>query len=387
MEFEFHTPTKVIFGRDTERRVGETVASYGYRRIMLVYGGGSVKRSGLYDRVAQSLAACGIEWVELSGVKPNPLLSLAKRGMELARESGSELILALGGGSVIDTAKEIAVGALDSGDHWDFATKRREVTAALPVGVILTLSAAGSEMSSSAVLTNEEDGSKRGYNTPFHRPLFAICNPELTYSVDRYQTACGIVDILMHTLERYFAPVADTPLTDALALALCREVVRAGRVAYECPDDYDARASLMWASSVSHNDLTGCGRFFAGTCHRLEHEMSAKYDVAHGAGLAVVFPAWAKYVLHLAPARFARFAREVFAVTETDDLAAAERGIEVLSTFFRSIGMPLTMGELGIPEPDIEDMARRCSADGTASLRSYIDVGYAEMLDIYRLML
>ena len=387
MEFEFCTPTRVIFGRGSEGRVGEIVSSYGYRRVLLVYGGGSVKKSGLYDRVCESLASNGISFSELSGVKPNPVLSLAKRGMALARETGAELILAVGGGSVIDTAKEIAIGALDGGEHWDFALGKRTPERALPVGVVLTISAAGSEMSSSAVLTNEEDGSKRGYNTPLHRPLFAICNPELTFTVDKYQTASGIVDILMHTLERYFAPVPDTEITDAIALALCREVVKAGRIAYENPQNYEARASLMWASSLSHNDLTGAGRFFAGTCHRLEHEMSAKYDVAHGAGLAVVFPAFAKYVYRLAPERFARFAREVFAVTLTDDLAAAEQGIEILSSYFRSIGMPLTFGELGIPDPDILDMARRCSRDKTISLPSYIKIGYDEMLDIYRLML
>jgi alcohol dehydrogenase YqhD (iron-dependent ADH family) len=387
MNFEFYTPTRVFFGRDTENRVGEIVSSYGYRRILLVYGGGSVKKSGLYDRVCDSLRAHGIAFSEISGVKPNPLLSLAEQGMALARKEKAELVLAIGGGSVIDTAKEIAIGALDDGDHWDFYSGKRTPEKALPVGVILTISAAGSEMSSSAVLTNDRDGSKRGYNTPLHRPLFAICNPELTYTVDQYQTACGIVDILMHTLERYFAPVPETPVTDALALALCREVVNAGRVAYENPFDYTARASLMWASSVSHNDLTGVGRFFAGTCHRLEHEMSAKYDVAHGAGLAVVFPAWAKYVYRLAPERFARFAREVFAVRTTDDLKAAEEGIEVLSRFFRSIGMPLTMREIGIPEPDLEDMARRCSRDRTITLPSYIEIGYGEMLDIYRLTL
>ena len=387
MEFEFCTPTRVIFGRGSEGRVGEIVSSYGYRRVLFVYGGGSVKKSGLYDRVCESLASNGISFSELSGVKPNPVLSLAKRGMALARETGAELILAVGGGSVIDTAKEIAIGALDGGEHWDFALGKRTPERALPVGVVLTISAAGSEMSSSAVLTNEEDGSKRGYNTPLHRPLFAICNPELTFTVDKYQTASGIVDILMHTLERYFAPVPDTEITDAIALALCREVVKAGRIAYENPKNYEARASLMWASSLSHNDLTGAGRFFAGTCHRLEHEMSAKYDVAHGAGLAVVFPAFAKYVYRLAPERFARFAREVFAVTLSDDLAAAEQGIEILSSYFRSISMPLTFGELGIPDPDILDMARRCSRDKTISLPSYIKIGYDEMLDIYRLML
>lgn len=385
--FEFHIPTKVFFGRDTENQVGEIIRSYGYSRVLLVYGGGSIKRSGLYERVTGSLAAAGIRYAEHGGVKANPLLSHTLDGIALAKREGSELILGVGGGSVIDTAKEIAVGALDDGEHWDFVTGKRTVTRALPVGVILTIAAAGSEMSSSAVLTNEADGSKRGYNTPFHRPLFAICNPALTETVDRYQTACGIVDILMHTLERYFAPMPETPVTDAIAMALCRETVRAGRIAYEDPTNYGARASLMWASSLSHNDLTGAGRAFVSCCHRLEHEISARYDVAHGAGLAVVFPAWAEYVMPYAVERFARFARDVFAVTPSDDEAAAREGLAVLRTFFRSIGMPLTFAELGIPEPDLPDMAYRVSAGKTFRISSYIELGYDEMLAIYRLAL
>ena len=205
--------------------------------------------------------------------------------------------------------------------------------------------------------------------------------------MDRYQTACGIVDILMHTLERYYAPMPETPVTDAIALALCREVVRAGRIAYEDPTNYEARAALMWASSLSHNDLTGAGRAFVSSCHKLEHEMSAKYDVAHGAGLAVVFPAWAEFVMPYATERFARFAREVFAVTPTSDEAAAREGLAVLRSFFRSIGMPLTFAELGIPEPDLEEMAYRVSAGKTFRIKSYIDLGYDEMLAIYRLAL
>lgn len=388
MQFEYYAPTRVIFGEGVAARIGETVAAYGYRRVLLVYGGGSIKKSGLYGLVTERLRAVGIAYAELGGVKANPVLSLVREGVALAKRERSELILAVGGGSAIDTAKEIAVGALDEGgEHWDFATGRRTVTAALPVGVILTIAAAGSEMSASAVITNEETGSKRGYNSPFHRPLFALMDPTLTYTVDRYQTACGIVDILMHTMERYYSVAPETPISDALALALCREVVKAGRVAYEQPANAEARATLMWASSLSHNDLTGLGRGFSSTCHRLEHEMSAKYDVAHGAGLAVVFPAWARYVYRLAPERFARFAREVFAVSEADDESAALLGIEILERYFRSIGMPLTMQELGIPDPDIEDMAERCSMGRTFSLRSYIDIDYEEMLAIYRLML
>ena len=385
--FEFHTPTRVIFGQDTERQIGEVVAGYGFRRVLLVYGSGSIKRSGLYATVTDSLARAGIAYAEHGGVKANPLLSHTLEGIAVAKRERAELIIGVGGGSVIDTAKEIAIGALDSGDHWDFATGKRRVERALPVGVILTIAAAGSEMSESAVLTNEADGSKRGYNTPFHRPLFAICNPALTFSVDRYQTACGIVDILMHTLERYFAPMPETPVTDALAMALCRETVRAGRVAYENPNDYGARASLMWASSLSHNGLTGAGRAFVSSCHKLEHEMSAKYDVAHGAGLAVIFPAWAEYVMPYAYGRFARFAREVFAVTPSDDEAAAKEGLRILRSFFRSIGMPLTFGELGIPVPDLEDMALRASAGKTFAIKSYTELGYDEMLAIYRLAL
>ncbi len=386
-DFEFHVPTRIIFGRDTECQIGNLLREYGYRRILLVYGGGSIKSSGLYETVTESLRASGIEWAEHSGVKANPLLSHTLAGIEIAKRESSELILGVGGGSVIDTAKEIAIGALDNGEHWDFAMGKRSVTRALPVGVILTIAAAGSEMSDSAVLTNEADGSKRGYNTPFHRPLFAICNPALTFTVDPYQTACGIVDILMHTLERYFSPLPETPVTDAIAMALCRETVRAGQIAYKNPTDYGSRAALMWASSVSHNGITGAGRAFVSTCHKLEHEISAKYDVAHGAGLAVVFPAWAEFVMPYAYGRFARFAREVFAVTPADDEAAAREGLRVLRSFFHSIGMPLTFSELGIADPDIEDMAYRASVGKSFQIKSYTALGYEEMLSIYRLAL
>ncbi len=387
MQFEYYAPTRVLFGEGKTGELGNLLSDYGFRRVLLVTGNGSVKRSGLFARVTEQLETAEIVWTELSGIKPNPTLQKAEEGVALARSFGAELILAVGGGSVIDTAKEIAVGAVNDGSLWDSYIGKRSPEEALPVGVILTISAAGSEMSSSAVLTNEATGEKRGYNTPLHRPLFAILDPTLTYTVSPYQTACGIVDILMHTLERYFAPVPETPLTDALALSLCREVVRAGRVAYEHPENREARATLMWASSLSHNDLTGCGRGFSGVCHKLEHVMSARYDVAHGAGLAVVFPAWADYVHMVAPERFARFAREVFSVTERDDRAAAAEGIAVLRRYFRSIGMPLTFRELGIESPNVEELAEMCSMGRTVRLPSYHDIGYREMLDIYSMML
>lgn len=387
--FEFHTPTRMIFGKDTHKQVGQIIKEYGYKKILLHYGGGSIKKNGIYDEVVESLSKSGIEFVELGGVEPNPKLSLVKKGAQLCKDEGVELVLAVGGGSVIDSSKEIAIGACDDGaDQWDFSLKLRIPEKSLPVGTILTLSASGSEMSSSAVITNEDGGFKRGYNTLLHRPLFSICNPCLTYSVDKYQTACGIVDICMHTLERYFSNSPATELTDSIALALVRTVVNAGRVAIEKSDDYNARADLMWASSVSHNDLTGVGRNVFMTCHQLEHELSGMYDfVAHGAGLAVVFPAWAKYVYKYAPERFARYAKEVFGVEykEGEEMAAAEKGIELTEQYYKEIGMPIRLSDLGIGDEGIDEMTEKCTFMGTRTLPSYIALGKKEIKDIFEL--
>ena len=388
--FRFHTPTEVIFGKGTHLQVGDIVKKYGFHKIMLHYGGGSIKKNGVYDAVVKSLTDAGIAIVDFGGAEPNPKLSLVAKGAQICKEEDVELVLAVGGGSAIDSAKEIAVGAKYDGSTWDFSSRMKEPEEALPVGVILTLSASGSEMSASAVITNEENGLKRGYNSPLHRPLFAICNPELTFTVDRFQTGCGVVDIMMHTLERYFSASPETPLTDAIAEALLKQVVAAGTQAILDPEDYEARATLMWASSLSHNDLTGCGRntFFA--CHQLEHELSGKYDfVAHGAGLSILFPAWAEYVYKHNLERFVQYATQVWDVPENPDDPedTAAQGIVATKAFFAEIGMPTRLSQLGIGEEAFEEMAEKCTNYGARILPGYLPLGKKEIIEIFKLAL
>lgn len=387
--FVFYAPTRMVFGAGTEKQVGSLAASYGFKKVLIHYGGGSVVRSGLLARVVASLKEKGIAYVELGGVKPNPELSLVKKGVELCRKEGVDLVLAVGGGSSIDSAKLIAVGAANEGDPWRFSTKEAVPAAALAVATILTLSASGSEMSSSCVITNEDGWLKRGYNSDFNRPLFSICNPELTYTVSPFQTSCGTVDIIMHTAERYFSIGEDTVLTDRIAESLMKSVMEAGKAALAKADDYDARATLMWAGSLSHNDLTGCGRAVFMPVHQMEHEISGIYtSVAHAAGLAVMFPAWAKYVYKKNILRFARFAVEV---TGCDmDYEHPERtaraGIERLEAYFRAIGMPTTLEELDIADDSkFEEMAEKCTFFGKRTLTGVMELKKADIVAIYRL--
>ena len=390
--FEFYTPTKMIFGKDTHKKVGEVIKSYGFGKILLHYGKSSVKKSGLYDEVTASLKDAGIEYAELGGVEPNPKLSLACEGVKLAKEFGAELVLAVGGGSVIDSAKLIAIGALYDGDPWDFPSKKALPQKALPVATILTLSASGSEMSSSCVITNEDGWLKRGFGTDFNRPLFSICNPCLTYSVSPYQTACGIVDIMMHTLERYFTPSEPFDITDEMAEGVLRATIKAGKAAMANPEDYDARANLMWAGSLSHNNLTGAGTTFLMGCHQLEHELSGMFDnVSHGAGLAVIYPAWAKYVYKYQAQRFKKLAVSVWGICPSgmSDEEIALAGIKASEDFFSSIGMPVRLGQLDIDITDeaIEEMAEKCTFFGTRTLPDYIELGKQEIIDIFKLAL
>lgn len=389
-DFVFHTPTKVFFGRGGEKNVGEIIRSYGFSKVMLHYGSGSIKRSGLYDTVVNSLKAAGVAFVELGGVEANPKLSLARKAARLAWEEQVELILAVGGGSVLDSAKAAAAGAYYDCDPWEFSSKKRVPEKAIPVGTILTLSASGSEMSDSCVLTNEDGWLKRGFNAPCNRPLFSIMNPELTFTVSKFQTGCGIVDIMMHTLERYFSLNGDNPLTDNLDEALLKSVAEAGRRAVADPQDYEARATLMWAGSLSHNGLTGCGKNFFMRCHQLEHELSGAYDrVAHGAGLAVIFPAWAKYIYRYNVPRFARYAANVWGIPM--DFEHPERtalaGIEAVENYFRSIGMPVRLSELSIDDSRFDEMAEKCTFFGKRTLPDYKELGKEEMMEIYRLSL
>lgn len=387
--FEFHAPTKIIFGKDTHKQVGEVISSYGYKKVLLHYGGGSVKKNGLYESIVASLNDSKIDFVELAGVQPNPKLSLVKKGVQICKSQGIELVLAVGGGSVLDSAKVIATGALYDCDPWEFSAKITTPTMALPVGAVLTLSASGSEMSTSAVITNEENLLKRGYNSEFNKPLFSICNPELTYSVDKYQTACGIVDIMMHTLERYFTlSESDVELTDRLAEGLIKTVINAGTKALDNPNDYGARANLMWAGSLSHNDLMGAGRKVFMACHHLEHELSGMYDfVAHGAGLSVVFIAWAKYLYKYSIPRFCQYATRIWNI-EMDyqnPEKTALAGILATERFFSDIGMPIRLSEFNIGGDKIAEMAQKCTFWGKRTLPDYIELGQKEIEDIFKL--
>ncbi len=384
LNFEFHTPTKVFFGKDTHKNVGEIIKNYGYKKIMLQYGKSSIKKSGLYDEVMLSLKENGIEVVEMGGVEPNPKLSFVREAIKIARKENVELILAVGGGSTLDSSKSTASGVKYDGDVWDLHSGKATPKDALPVGCILTISAAGSEMSASAVISNEELSMKRGFNSEFNRPKFAICNPELTYSVSPYQTACGIVDIMAHTMERYFTVCEDTPLTDRIAESILKTVVESAKVVMEKPDDYEARANIMWASSLSHNSLTGCGRINALAVHQLEHALSGEYqDIAHGAGLAVLFPAWAKYVYKIAIPRFAQFARNVWNITEEDDEKAAFLGICEMENFFDALNMPLKLREFGIPADCSERLSDLCTFMKTRTVKSYVELGFTEIKEIF----
>ena len=389
--FEFYAPTRMIFGKGTHLQVGKLIREYGFKKVLVHFGGGSVKKSGLLDQIQTSLKAEGIAYVLFGGVQANPVLSMAREGIALCRKENVDFVLAVGGGSVIDSSKCIADGAGNPDmDVWKFHMKEAVPRKALPVGVILTLSAAGSEMSASCVITNEENGLKRGFNSVTHRPLFSICNPELTYTVSRFQTGCGTVDIMMHTLERYFSQGEDTPLTDRIAEGLLKTVIEAGRTADQRPDDYEARAALMWAGSLSHNDLTGAGRTVFMQVHQLEHELSGMDDrIAHGAGLSALWASWARYVYRHNISRFARYAVNVwnldmdFEHPEKTALA----GIRATEKFFCELNMPVTLKELGVSPSSFKEMAEKCSDHGKRTLTGVKELDEADMIRIYEMAL
>lgn len=388
--FEYYAPTKVIFGKGKENELGTIVSGYGFKKVMIHFGGGSAKRTGLLDRLEASLRAAGIDYVEFGGVQPNPKLSLVREAIKVCADEGVDMILAVGGGSVIDSAKCVGAGAADlSIDPWLYLNRDKNVTKTLPIAVVLTLSASGSEMSSSCVITNEDGWLKRSFNSDLSRPIFAICNPELTYTVNKFQTGCGTVDIMMHTLERYFGTDGEAPLTDRLAEGLVKEVIEAGRVADQNPEDYDARATLMWAGSLSHNSLTGLGRDYFMTAHQIEHELSGMFDqVAHGAGLSVLFPAWCRYIYKYAVPRFCQYAVRVWNIEMDFDHPekTALAGINATEAYFRSLGMPTRMKELGIDpsEAEIEEMAEKATFFGKRIMPDYIPVGKKEIIEIIK---
>ena len=385
-DFSFYTPTRVVFGRASEEQVGSLVSWYGGHRVLVHYGGGSAVRSGLVGKMLDLLHASGIATVELGGVVPNPLLSMVRRGIALCREQQVDFILAVGGGSVIDSAKAIAYGVPYDGDVWDFWAGKAVPQRALPVGCVLTIPAAGSEMSSSCVITHDELGLKRGVNSDLCRCRFAIMNPERTFTLPPYQTAAGAVDIMMHTMERYFCRYDDMALTDALAEGLLRTVKDSAVAVLRNPQDYVNRAQIMWAGSLAHNDLTECGYEKDFATHRLEHELSTLYGVTHGAGLAALWGSWARHVLPGHESRFAQFAVNVMGVTARygDLPGTALRGIEAFS---RQLGMPTSIPELiGRPAtPDeIALMVERCSRGGTMQLGSIERIDASAMATIYR---
>ena len=387
--FQYYTPTKVVFGKNTESQVGALVKEQGCKKVLVHYGSGSVKRSGLLDRIFASLTEAGVEYTELGGAVPNPRLSLVYQGIELCRKEGVDFVLAVGGGSAIDSAKGIAYGVPYEGDVWDFYGKKLPISAALPIGVVLTLAATGSEMSNSSVITNEDGWLKRGSKSDLGRPRFAVLNPELTYTLPEYQTMSGCVDIMMHTLERWFSHEKDTSLTDYLAEGVLKTVMQAAKVLLKDPQNYDARAEVMWAGSLSHNGLTGCGRAGDWACHQLEHELSGMFDVAHGAGLSAVWGSWARYVYKSDPDRFAKLFVDVLGVPY--DYADPERtvlaGIEAMEEFFRSIHMPVSLGELGVEPSDeqIKELAYKCSFQETRTIGGIQKLGRADMEEIYRM--
>jgi alcohol dehydrogenase YqhD (iron-dependent ADH family) len=384
--FEFLSPTRIIFGRATQSRVGDECKRYS-NKILLHYGGGSIKQSGLYDQVAQALHAAGMEFWELGGVQPNPRLSLVRQGIAICRQHEIGLILAVGGGSVIDSAKAIALGVPYAGDVWDFYANQAIPERNLPVGVVLTIAAAGSEASKSSVITNEAGWLKWGLNTELNRPRFAILNPELTYTVSAYQTACGAVDIMAHIMERYFTDVGQVDLTDRLCEGALKTVIKNVPIALAEPDNYDARAELMWAGALAHNDLLGTGRVGDWAAHQIEQELSAIYDVAHGAGLAVVFPAWMKYTLRRNLAKFMQFAVRVWDVEydfQNPEQTAVE-GIRRLEDFYRRIGMPLTLHELQVPDDRLEEMAAKAIKPWTSSVGAVSRFSKDDVLAVLKL--
>jgi len=359
--FVFQNPTKIIFGRGVEKDTGSETAAFG-RKVLLHYGSGSVKRSGLYDRVCQSLKAAGVSWVDLPGVVPNPRLSLVRKGIELCRKEKIDFILAVGGGSVIDSAKAIGIGVPYGGDVWDFYLRKLKPPSMIPVGAVLTIPAAGSEASNGSVITREEGGYKRDADTECMRPRFAIMNPELTFTLPPFQTACGASDIMAHIMERYFTRAPAVEFTDRLCEATLRTIIHNAPLVLENPTDYDARAEIMWAGTIAHNDLLGTGRVSDWATHQIEHELSGVYDVAHGAGLAVLFPAWMRHVMSVDVRRFAQFAARVWDVEYefANPERTAREGVRRLQAFYRSIGLPTTLKEMGITDDRSAEMAKKC---------------------------
>ncbi|MBU5308040.1 iron-containing alcohol dehydrogenase [Clostridioides mangenotii] len=388
VNFEYFTPTEVFFGRDVENKAGDLIKKGNYKKVLVHFGGSSAKKSGLLDIVYKSLDDAGVDYINLGGVVPNPRLSKVYEGIELCKKEKVDFILAVGGGSVLDSAKAIGFGVTNDGDVWDFFSGKRVPESCLPIGTILTLSATGSEMSNSSVITKDDSGEKRGSNSDYSRCTFALLNPELTFTLPTYQTSSGCVDILMHTLERYFSKNERMELVDEISEGLLRTVIKYAEILMKEPNNYNARAEIMWAGSLSHNDLTGA-RSAGGdwSCHQLEHELSGMFDVAHGAGLSAIWGSWARYVLEKDPSRFAKLAKNVMRVSSEgkDNKSVAIEGIEAMEDFFRRVEMPTSIKELGIDltNEQVKELAHNCSFKGKRTIGGFKILDEKDMENIY----
>ena len=390
--FNFYSPTEFVFGKGRESECGKYVKKNGGTKVLIHYGGGSVVRSGLLDRVKESLTAEGISFAELGGVQPNPRDTKVYEGIELCKTEGVDFILAVGGGSVIDSSKAIALGALYDGDFWDFYDKKAVITKALPVGTVLTIAAAGSEGSGNTVITKTDGMWKRGAGSDVLRPKFSIMNPELTFTLPAYQTACGATDIMAHVFERYFTNTTEVEITDRMCEAVLCTIIKEVPRVLENPENYDARANIMWAGTMAHNNICGVGREQDWNSHGLEHELSGLYDVAHGAGLAVMMPAWMEFVMSHNVMRFAQMAVRVFGVSMNfeNPEETAKLGIKAFRKFLRSIGMPINFAELGAKEEDIPELAEKFAvtkigANGTTG--GFVKLTKDDAAKIYRIAL
>lgn len=389
--FKYHAPTQVIFGKDTEKQVGSLCKAWGAHKVLIHFGGSSAQKSGLLDRICDSLREAGLEYVLLGGVVPNPRLSKIKEGVELCRKEGADFILAVGGGSVIDSAKGIGYGLVNEGELWDYYMGKKRPTGCAPIGTVLTIAAAGSEMSTSSVVTNEESWLKRNLQSEYSFCKFAVMNPELTYTLPAYQTASGCTDIIVHSMERYFTATETCQLDiiDRMSEQLMRDVMRNVKIALKDPHNYDARAEIMWCGTLSHNDTTGDRSFGDWSCHQLEHELSGIYDIAHGAGLAAVWGTWARYVYRDNLPRFVQFAVNVMGVPNNfrNPEATALEGIAALEDFFHSIGMPTSISQAGIElhETEIKELAYKCSFNNTRTIGAVKKLTLEDMENIYRL--
>jgi len=390
IDFKYYTPTEVVFGKESEEKVAQLVKRYGGSKVLVHYGGQSAKRSGLLDKICDLLKANGINYVTLGGVVPNPRLSKVHEGIDLCRREGVDFILAVGGGSVIDSAKAIAYGVNYHGEVWDFYSGKAKATTFIPLGTVLTIPAAGSEMSESSVITNEDGDMKRGYSNDISRPKFAIMNPERTFTLPPYQTAAGVTDIMMHMMERYFSHDGDMTVTDNLTESLLRTMKECVFAVLKDHNDYRNRAQIMWGGSLAHNGLTGCGREEDWATHEIEHELSGMFDVTHGAGLAAVWPSWARFVMKEDISRFVRFAVNVMDVENdyTNPEATALKGIEAMERFYHAIGMPINIHELigrEVTDEEIKEMARKCTNNYTTTQGHFKVLNAADIEQIYKM--